>query len=104
MIENEINNESENEIENDFNNENISNMIISNENENENEVENIFNEELYTTSSRDNNIKILNTSGLSLLKELEDKWDSIEKRKSVNPGKKNLQNNIIKQEKKMKII
>ena len=100
MIENEINNESENEIENDFNNENISNMIISNENENENEVENIFNEELYTTSSRDNNIKILNTSGLSLLKELEDKWDSIEKRKSVNPGKKNLQNNIIKQEKK----
>ena len=83
MTENEIDNNSENEIENDFNNENISNMILSNENE----VENIFNEELNTSSTRYNN-KIMNTSGLSLLRELEDKWDSIERKKNFTYEKK----------------
>ena len=99
MTENEIDNNSENEIENDFNNENISNMMLSNENE----VENIFNEELNTSSSRYNN-KIMNTSGLSLLRELEDKWDSIERKKNINYGKKNIQKNILKEEKKNKNI
>ena len=99
MTENEIDNNSENEIENDFNNENISNMMLSNENE----VENIFNEELNTSNSRYNN-KIMNTSGLSLLKELEDKWDLIERKKNTNYGKKNIQNNILKEEKKNKNI
>ena len=78
MIENEIDNNIEHEIENDFNNDNISNVEISNENE----VDNIFNEELYTNSTKDNN-KILNTSGYSLLRELEDKWESIEKKKII---------------------
>ena len=99
MTENEIDNNSENEIENDFNNENISNMILSNENE----VENIFNEELNTSSSRYNN-KIMNTSGLSLLRELEDKWDSIERKKNFTYEKKNIQNKILKEEKKNKNI
>ena len=99
MTENEIDNNSENEIENDFNNENISNMMLSNENE----VENIFNEELNTSNSRYNN-KIMNTSGLSLLKELEDKWDLIERKKNTTYGKKNIQNNILKEEKKNKNI
>ena len=99
MTENEIDNNSENEIENDFNNENISNMILSNENE----VENIFNEELNTSSSRYNN-KIMNTSGLSLLRELEDKWDSIERKKNFTYEKKNIQNKILKEEKKSQNI
>ena len=95
----EIDNNSENEIENDFNNENISNMILSNENE----VENIFNEELNTSSTRYNN-KIMNTSGLSLLRELEDKWDSIERKKNFTYEKKNIQNKILKEEKKSQNI
>ena len=99
MTENEIDNNSENEIENDFNNENISNMILSNENE----VENIFNEELNTSSTRYNN-KIMNTSGLSLLRELEDKWDSIERKKNFTYEKKNIQNKILKEEKKSQNI
>ena len=99
MTENEIDNNSENEIENDFNNENISNMILSNENE----VENIFNEELNTSSTRYNN-KIMNTSGLSLLRELEDKWDSIERKKNITYEKKNIQNKILKEEKKSQNI
>ena len=99
MTENEIDNNSENEIENDFNNENISNMILSNENE----VENIFNEELNTSSTRYNN-KIMNTSGLSLLRELEDKWDSIERKKNFTYEKKNIKNKILKEEKKSQNI
>ena len=99
MTENEIDNNSENEIENDFNNENISNMMLSNENE----VENIFNEELNTSSTRYNN-KIMNTSGLSLLRELEDKWDSIERKKNFTYEKKNIQNKILKEEKKSQNI
>jgi len=99
MTENEIDNNSENEIENDFNNENISNMILSNENE----VENIFNEELNTSSTRYNN-KIMNTSGLSLLRELEDKWDSIERKKNFTYEKKNIQSKILKEEKKSQNI
>ncbi len=95
MIENEIDNNIEHEIENDFNNDNISNVEISNENE----VDNIFNEELYTNSTKDNN-KILNTSGYSLLRELEDKWESIEKKKNNTFEKRNFKNNIIEQEKK----
>ena len=95
MIENEIDNDIENEIENDFNNDNLSNVVISNENE----VDNIFNEEIYTNSTRDNN-KIMNISGYSLLRELEDKWDSIERKKNNTFGNKNFQNNIIEQEKK----
>ena len=99
MIENEIDNDIENEIENDFNNDNLSNVVISNENE----VDNIFNEEIYTNSTRDNN-KIMNISGYSLLRELEDKWDSIERKKNINYGKKNIQKNILKEEKKNKNI
>ena len=95
MIENEIDNDIENEIENDFNNDNLSNVVISNENE----VDNIFNEQIYTNSTRDNN-KIMNISGYSLLRELEDKWDSIERKKNNTFGNKNFQNNIIEQEKK----
>ena len=95
MIENEIDNNIEHEIENDFNNDNISNVEISNENE----VDNIFNEELYTNSTRENN-KIMNTSGYSLLRELEDKWDSIEKKKINTFENRNFKNNIIEEEKK----
>ena len=95
MIENEIDKDIENEIENDFNNDNISNVVISNENE----VDNIFNEELYTNSTRENN-KIMNTSGYSLLRELEDKWDSIEKKKINTFENRNFKNNIIEEEKK----
>ena len=58
---------SENEIENDSNNENIINKI--------NEIENFFNDEIANNSK-----KIMNSNSFFLLKELEDKWDSIERK------------------------
>ena len=94
MIENS--NNSENEIENDFNNENIINMIK------ENEIENFFNDEI-DNNSKEN--KTMNSSSFSLLKELEDKWDSIERKKNSFIGNKNLENNIrIKERKKENYI
>ena len=92
MIENS--NNSENEIENDFNNENIIDMIK------ENEIENFFNDEI-DNNSKEN--KTMNSSSFSLLKELEDKWDSIE-RKKILFGNKNLQKNVrVKEMKKGKL-
>ena len=91
MIENS--NNSENEIENDFNNENIIDMIK------ENEIENFFNDEI-DNNSKEN--KTMNSSSFSLLKELEDKWDSIERKKNSFIGNKNLENNIRVKERKKK--
>ena len=65
------------DIDKEFN-ENISNVFEINENDLEIED--------FPSTVRDNNInnKLMNLSGISILKDLEDKWDLIERKKYQN--------------------
>ena len=65
------------EIDKEFNS-NLSNVFEINENE--------LDIEEYPSTVRDNNInnKLINLSGISILKDLEDKWDLIERKKYQN--------------------
>ena len=93
-------NDIEEDIDKEFN-ENISNVFEINENDLEIED--------FPSTVRDNNInnKLMNLSGISILKDLEDKWDLIEKKKFQNEDlfmRENKEEKERKGRKKMLII
>ena len=85
------------DIDKEFN-ENISNVFEINENDLEIED--------FPSTVRDNNInnKLMNISGISILKDLEDKWDLIEKKKYQNEDLFKKENREEKERKRRKKI
>ena len=85
------------EIDKEFNS-NLSNVFEINENE--------LDIEEYPSTVRDNNInnKLINLSGISILKDLEDKWDLIERKKYQNEDLLMKENKEEKERKKKRNI
>jgi hypothetical protein len=85
------------DIDKEFN-ENISNVLEINENDLE--IEDFPS----TVRDNNNNNKLMNLSGISILKDLEDKWDLIEKKKYQNEDLFKKENREEKERKRRKKI